>query len=243
MTRQDFERAMEEAVRRPRDGIGRMGEKSVHAVLKYAFEPYADNHEVSLGGYVADIAGENGIIEIQTRELWRLKPKLTAFLEYCPVTVVHPIVAAEWIVRIDPETGEISRRKSPRKRIPFDVLEELSPLRDILLNPGFRLSLVLLETERQDVGKAGSRKKQHLDRVPLDFLGEIRLERPADYFQLLPDIPPGELTAAELAKLVKRPVSSVRNALLTLRALGLAEISGKRGRMNLYQIHSREDLS
>ncbi len=242
MTRQDFERAMEEAVRRPRDGIGRMGEKSVHAVLKYAFEPYADNHEVPLGGYVADIVGENGVIEIQTRELWRLKPKLTAFLEYCPVTVVHPIFTAEWIVRIDPETGEISRRKSPRKRIPFDVLEELSPLRDILVNPRFRLSLILLETERQDVGKAGSRKKEHLDRIPLDFLGEIRLETPKDYFQLLPDMGPDEFTAAELAKLVKRPVSSARDALLTLRALGVAELSGKRGRMNLYKIHSQEEF-
>ena len=241
MTREDFLRAMEAASARPREGIGRMGEKSVHAVLKYALEPHEENHEIPLGGYVADICGESGVVEIQTRELWRLKDKLAAFLEYCPVTVVHPIYTTEWIVRLDPETGEVSRRKSPRKRVPFDVLGELAPLRELLDNPRFRLLLVLLETERQDVGKAGSRKKQHLDRMPLDFLGEIRLDIPEDYLQLLPEMELGEFTAAELAKQLKRPVPLVRDALLTLRALGLAGLSGKRGRQNLYRFYSREE--
>ena len=242
MTREDFLRAMEAASARPREGIGRMGEKSVHAVLKYALEPHEENHEIPLGGYVADICGESGVVEIQTRELWRLKDKLAAFLEYCPVTVVHPIYTTEWIVRLDPETGEVSRRKSPRKQTPFDVLGELAPVREFLSSSRFRLLLVLLETERQDVGKAGSRKKEHLDRVPLNFLGEIDLGPPEDYIQLLPDMEPGEFTAAELAKRVKRPVPLAREALLTLRALGLAELSGKRGRQNLYKLCSREEL-
>ena len=139
MTREDFLRAMEAASARPREGIGRMGEKSVHAVLKYALEPHEENHEIPLGGYVADICGESGVVEIQTRELWRLKDKLAAFLEYCPVTVVHPIYTTEWIVRLDPETGEVSRRKSPRKQTPFDVLGELAPLREFLSSSRFRL--------------------------------------------------------------------------------------------------------
>ena len=51
-------------------------------MLKAAYEPHTENHELSVGGYVADIVGQNGIIEIQTRELWRLKEKLRLFLTY-----------------------------------------------------------------------------------------------------------------------------------------------------------------
>jgi len=36
-------------------GIGTMGEKSVHRVLKYCCSPFSDGREVTIGGYVADV--------------------------------------------------------------------------------------------------------------------------------------------------------------------------------------------
>lgn len=237
MNREDFLRAREEILAgRSRDSIGTYKEKSVHAVLKRAYEPHAGNQEVTVGGYVADILGEEGIIEIQSRDLWKLKPKLTAFLEFCPVTVVYPIALTEWILRTDPDTGETTRRRSPRKASPFDALEELSPIRRLTANPRFRLRLCLLSVERQDVGRAGERHKRHLDRFPLDFLGEIPLECPADYLSLLPGGLPEAFTAAELGKAAGRPAARARPALLTLRELGLAEPVGKRGRETLYRL-------
>ena len=69
-------------------GVGTLSEKSVHAVLKHALEQYADSREVRLGDYVADIVGEHGVIEIQTKDFKGMRKKLTAFLPLCPVTSI-----------------------------------------------------------------------------------------------------------------------------------------------------------
>ena len=61
-------------------GIGTLGEKTLHAVLKNYFEPNAANHEIKVGGFVADIVNDKGVTEIQTRSFDRLKRKLSTFL-------------------------------------------------------------------------------------------------------------------------------------------------------------------
>ena len=71
---------------------------------------------MKVGSFVADIVGENGIIEIQTRGFDRLGRKLDAFLEAARVTVVYPVVPKRGLCWVDPETGEIfEKRKSPKK--------------------------------------------------------------------------------------------------------------------------------
>ena len=87
-------------------GIGTLGEKSIHAVLKYYFDENPDTHEQSVGDSVADIVGADGVIEIQTRMFQRLNRKLDALLPVCPVTVVYPVVRRKRLIWIDPQTGE-----------------------------------------------------------------------------------------------------------------------------------------
>ena len=227
MEQADFLRALEQAAVRSRAGIGTLGEKSVHAVLKAAYEPHCENQEVPVGGYVADIVGEDGIIEVQTRALWRLKEKLAAFLEVCSVTVVHP------------DTGEVTRRKSPRRGSASDVLAELYALREFLGNPRFRLRVVALETERYDIGRARGRK-QRLDRVPLAFLGEWAFGCPEDYRQLLPEGLAETFTAAEFGKVLRQRVDEARKSLAVLEALGLVERAGKQERRVLYRLVSED---
>ena len=70
-------------------GIGTLSEKALHAALKSYYEPDFESREVKVGGFVADIVGENGIIEIQTRGFDRLGRKLDVFLEAARVTVVR----------------------------------------------------------------------------------------------------------------------------------------------------------
>ena len=95
-------------------GIGTLSEKALHAALKSYYEPDFESREVKVGGFVADIVGENGIIEIQTRGFDRLGRKLDAFLEAVRVTVVYPVVPKRGLCWVDPETGEIfEKRKSP----------------------------------------------------------------------------------------------------------------------------------
>lgn len=73
-----------------------------------------------MGRYFADIRNEDGIIEIQTRALYRLKPKLDAFLPLDAVTVVYPIAAVKRLSWLDPKTrrnGCILPRTNHRSHI------------------------------------------------------------------------------------------------------------------------------
>ena len=71
--------------------IGTLGERSLHAVLKRFLQPDENRHEVRVGRYVADIFDENGVTEIQTRQFYKMKRKLAAFLPEHAVTVVYPV--------------------------------------------------------------------------------------------------------------------------------------------------------
>ena len=60
-----------------RSGIGTLGERSLHAVLKYWIEPDERRHEVKLPcGLVADIYDGERVVEIQTGSLYQLRGKL-----------------------------------------------------------------------------------------------------------------------------------------------------------------------
>jgi hypothetical protein len=85
------------ATEREQNGIGTLGEKSLHRILKSYYEPLGALHEQKLGRYVADILNEDGVIEIQTRSLSAMRKKLEAFLEVTHVTVVHPVVHNKWV--------------------------------------------------------------------------------------------------------------------------------------------------
>ena len=126
-------------------GIGTLSEKALHAALKSYYEPDFESREVKVGGFVADIVGENGIIEIQTRGFDRLGRKLGVFLEAARVTVVYPVVPKRGLCWVDPETGEIfEKRKSPKKGAAYDVFPELYKIKNQLMHPNFRLCIPLL---------------------------------------------------------------------------------------------------
>ncbi|MDF2567294.1 MAG: hypothetical protein K0R90_750, partial [Oscillospiraceae bacterium] len=113
-----FRQACDKIIDRQREknGIGTLSEKTLHAVLKQYFEPFLANHETKIGSFVADIVGEDGIIEIQTCGFDKLRKKLDAFLPVCKVTVVYPVTNIKWLSWIDERTGEITqKRKSPKQ--------------------------------------------------------------------------------------------------------------------------------
>lgn len=91
-------------------GIGTLSEKALHAALKSYYEPDFESREVKVGGFVADIVGENGIIEIQTRGFDRLSRKLDVFLEAARVTVVYPVVPKRGAVLGGPRNGRDLRK-------------------------------------------------------------------------------------------------------------------------------------
>ena len=164
-----FRAAREKALQRTKgaQGIGTLSEKTLHAALKAYYEPDDESREVALGGFVADIVGEEGIIEIQTRGFERLRGKLEAFLEAARVTVVYPVAVERQLRWIDPETGEVlPPRKSTKKGIPFDVLPELYKIKPLLTHPNFRLRLALLAlTDYKYLDGYGKQRKIRASRV------------------------------------------------------------------------------
>ena len=114
-------------------GVGGLGEKTTHRALKYYFLPRETCHEQKIGGFVADGLGEDGVLEIQSKNLYTLLPKLEAFLPEYPVTVVYPVVVQAQILWLDPDTGEeIGAGKRSRRCGVNGVLPQLYGLRKIL---------------------------------------------------------------------------------------------------------------
>ncbi len=222
-------------------GVGTLGEKTLHAVLKRMIEPDMSRHEVKLGRYTADILNERGVFEVQTRSLHKLKPKLAALLPYYPVTVVAPVVENKWLLTMDPETGELTgRRKSPKREKPADVLPALVYLKAFLQDPHFSLLLVRLEGE--ELRRVTGRKRHPVERMefaPTRFLGAVRLRSAEDYADLLPEELSETFTAEELGKAMGIRKGDRSAAASVLCCLGTIEQRGKRGRAYLYARNER----
>lgn len=238
-----FKQACDKIINKQRkqNGIGTLGEKTLHAVLKCYFEPFEDNQEISLGGYVADIAGENGVIEIQTRNFNTLRRKLELFLEFCDVTVVYPIPQVKYLSWLDTKTGEIvSKRKSPKTGSIYDSLKELYKIKYTLDNPRMNLCFVMLELEeiRYLNGWSEDKKKgsTRCDRIPIDLLDEIYLNCPADYRIFLPENLPEEFTSADFAKCTKIKRNIAQLALNILTYMNVTEKTATKGRTIFYRV-------
>lgn len=228
-----------QSLRRPA-GIGTLGEKTLHAALKRYLEPLERNHETRIGPYVADIVGEEGIVEIQTGGFDRLRKKLSAFLDVARVTVVYPIPHVKWLVWIDPETGEVtSRRKSPMRGCFQRCFPELYRIKNLLTHPNLRLRLILLDLEeyRQLNGWSADRKRgsTRYERIPLRLEDELVIDEPRDYAKLIPDALEEPFTVKEFGTLCRLSPRAAGTALNVLHSVGAVRRDGKRGRAYLYR--------
>ena len=246
MGKEEFARACEKVMggERVTGGIGTLGEKTLHAVLKNYYEPYGGNQEIKVGSFVADIVGERGIIEIQTANFGKLIKKLDVFLEYCDVTVVYPMAAVKYLRWLDLETGELSdRRKSPQKLTMYDCARELYVIRYALDNPRFHLRLCLLELEeiRFLSGRRSRKNKKkgstRCDRIPISLIDEIEFDSIDDYRQFIPKGLQDEFTNKDFAGLAHTDTGASRRIINMLVYLGIAENIGKKGNAFVYRIN------
>ena len=221
------------------NGIGTLGEKSIHAVLKYYFSPDADTHERSIGDNVADIIGEDGVMEIQTRQFRRLNTKLAQLLPLCPVTVIYPVISRKKILWFSPESGELLRTGPTRiyqKR--ESVFSELYQIRNYIAHPNFRLYVVELEAEDDRLtdgyGDGRRRRATRIDRIPTRLCSVYHFVKPQDYACFLPETLPPEFTTADYAKITKINQKIAQDTLRVLSLLGLIQIVRKEGRRNVF---------
>lgn len=224
---------------RLRAGIGTLGEKTQHAVLKRFFEPDPQNREVRVAPYVADIFGAEGIIEIQTRGFDRLRDKLGYFLQAAPVTVVYPVPAVKWLVKVQEDGAPGPRRKSPKRPGVCEILPELYRIKPLLGREGLQFCILLLEVEEfrleRPERKVGRKRTACYERMPIQLLDALWIRGLGDFCQLLPEGLPGTFTVKDFAGPARLPHQKAQAALNVLRTVGAVELAGKQGRAYLYQ--------
>jgi hypothetical protein len=242
--KQACDRVISEARRAgPSQGIGTLGEKTLHAVLKNYFQPDVASQELRISGYVADIITDSGIIEIQTRNFNALRKKLECFLAQTDVTIVYPIAHTKWLIWIDETTGEITKkRRSPKVGKPYEVFGELYRIKNLLCHPKLRLCLVLLELEEYRYLNGWSRDKKkgssRYDRIPVDITEELHIRTTDEYDKLIPASLTGDFTSKDFKAASGLSIYAAQTALNVLHAVGAVTRTGKKGNAFVYERRS-----
>lgn len=220
-------------------GIGTLGEKTLHAALKFYFEPNGENHEIRFGSYVADIYNKTGFIEIQTRQFFRLRDKLELFLKNASVTVVYPVPALKWISWIDKDGIISPRRKSPKQAQACEILPEIYRIKNLLNNRNLHFCITMLEVEdyrlKNGWSNDGKKGSTRFDRIPISLLDEIYINGFNDYNQLIPQSLDAEFSVKEFSKHSRLSPSKATAAVNVLYTVGAIERVGKEKNAYIYK--------
>lgn len=246
LDREAFEQAKLKVLLKQNDphGFGTLQEKTVHAVMKLYYEPNEDFHEVPVEGYIADIYADGHIIEIQNGNFNRLRSKLAAFLPLYQVTVVLPIPHYKWVIWMEEETGELSKKhKSPVTGNVYHAFPELYKIKQYLGHPNLSFAFPLLDLDEYRLlnGWSKNRKRgsSRYDRMPLSLFDEVRIDRTEDFLQLVPYELEEPFTVREFAQAagIHRDLSG--SVLPLLAYMQLLTRAGKRGREYLYEVNEK----
>ncbi len=244
-----FDRLCREAASAPRgsgdEGIGTLGEKRMHAIIKRYLSEDHIYHEVGVldTGYVSDVRIGNDVYEVQTGAFYPMKKKIAHYIENtdCTVTVVHPISVTRWVTWVDAKTGEVTpRKKSPKRERAIHLLPELYCLLPYLGNERLRFRLLMVEEEdfrtlsgRKDNRKRGARL---YERMPLALLGEVEFSSPDDFSVFLPNDLPSPFTVKDFSQKTGLRGRDAYSAVHVLEKLGRITKTEPIGRAMAFKI-------
>lgn len=239
-----FKKAVELARSRIKSTVGTQNEKLIHAALKNYYAPFSDEQEVKIGSFYADAVSEDGIFEIQTKQLYRLREKLSVFLENARVNLVHPFICESKTLFTNEKSGEIVKADKPRKTSSWlKIFEELYSIRNFLRSDNLKIVIVKLKVEKivyfngekiPDLRSRNVRKKCRIEKIPMEIVEEIWFETAEDFRRLLPENLPESFTKKEFCKAAGEANSSLR--LEVLREIGILEKVGNRGNAFVYAV-------
>jgi hypothetical protein len=220
--------------------IGSLNEKPLHASLKEWYRQEGGRVEVAVDGFVVDLVRDGLLIEIQTRNFASMRRKLDRLLDSHMMRLVHPVAATKWIVKLDQDGAEVSRRRSPKRGIAADVCEELVSFPSLLSHPNFTLEIALIEEEeiRRPDAEKGWRRGGFVieERRLVDVLETVELDSPKELLGLLPEGLPDPFTTADLADGLGRSRHLAREVAYCIRVSGAVETVGRDKRGILYQL-------
>ncbi len=180
-----------------------LNESQLHHSLKLLYqELYEGQTESEMDGFIYDIVTKNGnIIEIQTKNLAKLLPKILKTIEKGHnIKLIHPVPLTTRIELKDEEGKIISKRKSPKKGSIYSVFRELTGIYPVLTNPHFSLEVVEIEMTEERIrttepvqsknGRRRFRRNWNKSGKRLDaIINTRRFSKAEDYLRLLPPLP------------------------------------------------------
>lgn len=220
-----------------RSGIGTLNEFSLHAdIIRHLAQP-GDHLEAELEGYFIDILRGDKIIEVQTSNLMKLKPKIKKLQDNHPLEIIYPIQAKKTIVKKNAEGEIVSRRKSPKTGRIIDVFDQMVHAPSLIVHNNVTLTVLLIEAEEvwRDDGKGSWRRKfwSISERHLIKITNEKHFTKNEDFLTLLPKSLPDPFTNKQLAKQLKVRARLAQKTTYTLRKMELVEVVGKEGNANL----------
>ena len=217
-----------------------MTEQSLHNQLKEWYTREGAEAEATVDGYVVDVVRDGLLIEVQTGNFSAIKDKLRALLGSHRVRLVHPVPRVKWIVRLDGEGAQVSRRKSPKRGRVEEVFYELVYIPEFCGSEGFELEVALVDAEEYliDDGRGSWRRRGWSihDRRLVEVVERRIFSSPMDFIDLLPEGLPPEFTARQLAKAADLRIRLAQKMVYCLRRMKVLEVSGRAGRSNLYRV-------
>jgi hypothetical protein len=220
--------------------IGVLGEGSLHAALKAVLAEPGDRLEVPVGRFVIDLVRADGeLVEVQTRGFWALGSKLDALLDGHRMRIVHPVAAERRIVRIDEHGQVLGVRRSPKRATAAAVFDELVAFPALLTHPNLTIEVLLLREDhlrRPLPATARGRTRDPGERRLVDVLDRVTLRTTEDVLAVLPALPEEPFSTRELAAVLRCGTLLARRVLYCLRAMGIVEPAGKRGRAPLHAL-------
>jgi hypothetical protein len=223
-----------------------MREGPLHAAVKAMLAAPGDRVEVPVGRFVIDLVRADGeLVEVQTGGFGALGKKLDALLDEHRMRIVHPIAAERRIIRADEHGQVVAERRSPKRATAVAVFDELVAFPSLLSHPNLTIEVLLLREDHirrpQPVMTRG-RTRDPGERRLVEVLDRIALRTAEDVLALLPALPVDPFSTREIAACFGCTTMLARRALYCLRAMGIVEPVGKRGRAPLHRLKTERDL-
>lgn len=217
-----------------------MREGPLHAAVKELLAEPGDCLEVPVGRFVIDLVRADGeLVEVQTGGFGALGKKLDALLDDHRVRIVYPVAAERRIVRVD-DLGEVlATRRSPKRATAVEVFDKLVAFPSLLTHPHLTIEVLLLREDhirRPQPVTTRRRTRDPGERRLVAVIDRIALRTPADVLAALPALPPEPFSTRELAACLSCGTVLAQRTLYCLRAIGLVEPAGKRGRAPLHAL-------
>ncbi len=208
------------------NGINTFNENPLHRALKEWCAGPGAEYEVALDGYIIDAIVDGILIEVQTRNFTKMRTKLRKLVQSHSVRLVHPVSYEKWIVRLDPDGQQLSRRKSPKKGRVEDVFGELVTFPQLMAERNFSLEVVTIQEEEiriVDGKRRGRRWKRDYvkeERRLLKVLDSQRFVQPRDMAALIPDTVAEPFTTTDIANARDLPRFMAQKMAYCLREMG-----------------------